>query len=381
MSIKVLNITEEGRGGGPLNRIVQVAHELKSHDIETIVVFPLKNSKGFKEKLTKKEVNFKQIRLHRLTKDIKHLLKYILLFPFEIAAIKRIIKKEDIDIVHCNGAWQIKGIIASYFSNTKSLWHMNDSQSARLVQWLFKWMSPLSDGFIFASNRTFSYYKNLNKNIDKKTSILAQAPVNFEKFDIKTASVLQEYHGKKILSVGYINENKGFHKLIKAFHETQKHFTDETHLFIVGTVFPNQQTYQDKLTKMVEDLGLDNVHFLGYRSDIAELQNAVDLYVCCSDFEASPISVWEALACGNPVLATDVGDIGHLFKGKELIKVVDINDVTSLAKEMQALLEQKPTLENQKELRLSAKKHFALSKNVMAHVNIYEGLINAKHSK
>ncbi len=381
MLIKVLNITEEGRGGGPLNRIAQVADEIKSYDIETLVLFPKNNADGFKSKLKKSKVKFKQISLHRLTKELNHLVKYILLFPFEVALIRRIIKKEKIDIVHCNGAWQIKGIIASYLSPTKSVWHMNDSQSATIVKWLFKLMSPFSDGFIFASKRTFNYYKNLSKDIDKKTFTIAQAPVNFEKFNIQPASALEKFKGKKILTVGYINENKGFHKLLKAFEIVQKQNEEEVHLFIVGTIFPNQKTYYEKLTKLSESLSLKNVHFLGFRKDIAELQNAADLYVCCSDFEASPISVWEALACGNPVASTDVGDIAHIFGDDELIRVVAIDDELSLGNEMVYLLEQKPTEKQQKALRLKAKNHFDLSTNVMEHVNIYRKLFEANSSR
>jgi glycosyltransferase involved in cell wall biosynthesis len=43
--------------------------------------------------------------------------------------------------------------------------------------------------------------------------------------------------------------------------------------------------------------------------------SAADAMLLCSDWEGSPTSVKEALACNLPVVATDVGDIRELFRG------------------------------------------------------------------
>ena len=43
--------------------------------------------------------------------------------------------------------------------------------------------------------------------------------------------------------------------------------------------------------------------------------NAADAMILCSDWEGSPTSVKEALACNLPVVATNVGDIGEIMSG------------------------------------------------------------------
>lgn len=43
--------------------------------------------------------------------------------------------------------------------------------------------------------------------------------------------------------------------------------------------------------------------------------SAADALLLCSDYEGSPTSVKEALACNRPVVSTEVGDVGELLNG------------------------------------------------------------------
>ena len=43
--------------------------------------------------------------------------------------------------------------------------------------------------------------------------------------------------------------------------------------------------------------------------------SAADAMLLCSDYEGSPTSIKEALACNLPVVATEVGDVGELLSG------------------------------------------------------------------
>jgi glycosyltransferase involved in cell wall biosynthesis len=64
----------------------------------------------------------------------------------------------------------------------------------------------------------------------------------------------------------------------------------------------------EDMRALSRELGLsDRVDFLGIRSDVLALMQAADAFVLASWFEAMPIVLLEAAACGLPGVVTDVG--------------------------------------------------------------------------
>ena len=50
-------------------------------------------------------------------------------------------------------------------------------------------------------------------------------------------------------------------------------------------------------------------YFLGNRDDITELLHKSSLFALLSDWEGLPLSILEAMRCGLPILASDVGGV------------------------------------------------------------------------
>ena len=101
---------------------------------------------------------------------------------------------------------------------------------------------------------------------------------------------------------------KGTHILVKAVAKVKKIYGNDFTLLIVGKLEP--KSYRDYVEELVRGLGLtDNVKSLGYVENklLPLLYNTADITVAPSYSEGGPLVTPESLACGTPVVATDVG--------------------------------------------------------------------------
>ena len=79
------------------------------------------------------------------------------------------------------------------------------------------------------------------------------------------------------------------------------------------------------------------LHLLGHRTDIPQLTAALDVATCCSTGEGFPNIIGEAMACGVPIVTTDVGDAAVVMAGAGL--VIPPADAPALAAAWRGLLE------------------------------------------
>lgn len=110
----------------------------------------------------------------------------------------------------------------------------------------------------------------------------------------------------------------------------------DLHWLIIGDG-PEKSKIQD----WVKQHGVeDRVHLLGTRHDTPRLVAALDVFTLCSLNEASPVSILEALACGVPVVSTDVGSIGESVIEGQTGYLVPSEDTDSFAQAMETMLGQ-----------------------------------------
>lgn len=137
---------------------------------------------------------------------------------------------------------------------------------------------------------------------------------------------------KFIASIGELDDNKNHITVIKALATLgRKDFK-----YVVCGVGPNK----DMLLAEAECTGLkENVILAGYRSDIPDVLNAADIFVFPSLHEGMPVSALEAMACGLPIICSEIrgnvdiireGDNGYLFQP---------SDVETLARKLEYLLD------------------------------------------
>lgn len=90
----------------------------------------------------------------------------------------------------------------------------------------------------------------------------------------------------------------------------------------------------------VERLGLTSVvRFLGKVNVVADLLRSADLYLLPSESESFGLSALEAMACGVPVIGTDVGGLPEVVQDGESGALVAVGDVEAMALRTVELLE------------------------------------------
>lgn len=330
----------EGRFGEPQARITAVAEKLKNDGIETIVVFPKDDSKSFHERLTEKSIQTRRLRLHRLTKQKSHLIKYVIFFIPELFSLYKCFKKERVDIVHCNGSWQIKGIIAGRLAGTKVAWHLNDTSVPNFINIVFNFLALyFCDAFITAGERVRAYYFN-DQRFFQKQIVEIQALVDTFVFDpekVKEDRKIADYPGLKIVTVANINPVKGIEYFVE-MASILNGLYDNLSFFVVGSQLANQKSYTDKISGLTKKYDLKNLHFYGPSDNVPSVLKATDVYVCSSIAEASPISVWEAMSMGKAIVSTDVGDVARFIIEGESGYIVPIKNAPTMAEKVGLLV-------------------------------------------
>src|SRR5207244_1546991 len=92
------------------------------------------------------------------------------------------------------------------------------------------------------------------------------------------------------------------------------------------------------LRSLVDRLGIaDRVRFGGWWDDLEAVYYGSDVIALSSDNEGTPVCLIEALACGRPVIATDVGGVPDLLEEGRLGILVPPRDDAAFAEALLAV--------------------------------------------
>jgi glycosyltransferase involved in cell wall biosynthesis len=110
---------------------------------------------------------------------------------------------------------------------------------------------------------------------------------------------------------------------------------DELYMGMSGSV-----SYKYEVEALVDDLGLrKNCIFAGNKQDVENWYSLCDLTVLPSLFEGTPNVALESMACGVPVVATDVSDNRFVIPDERAGFIVPLDDEACLAERICRLLE------------------------------------------
>ena len=231
--------------------------------------------------------------------------------------LKHLVKNGNYDIVHCHtpNASVITRLVCRKFRKKNGLkvfytahgFHFH--QGAPRRNWMFfypieRFCSRFTDKLITINREDYELAKKKFKA--KDVHYVPGVGIDLSRFEgigVDRAAKRREIGVPEdaffILSVGELNENKNHGVVIRALAELRDH---RLHYGIAGI-----GDKKEALLKLAADLGIpDQLHLLGYRRDIPELNYAADIFCFPSFREGLAKSVMEAMACGLPVVCSKI---------------------------------------------------------------------------
>ena len=256
-------------------------------------------------------------------------------------ALEDLIKKEDIDIIHGHYLFPA-GAAAVEVGNKHNIKTYVTAHGSDMFE-LYKskpFMRPTIKKVLKNADGIFAVSKALRQEIIATgvSGIAEKTKLSWNSVDITKFSLKDDDSFKKefglfdkpiVLFVGNLIKRKN----VGALLEAKKIAKSDYYLVIVG-----DGPLSKKLRKKVEDENISDVIFTGSRTDVENIIPNCDFLVLPSFSESFGLVLIEALACGKPVIGSDVGGISEIIND-DVGLLVNPNDVSSISNSIDKLVD------------------------------------------
>jgi len=157
-----------------------------------------------------------------------------------------------------------------------------------------------------------------------------------------------------ILSVGELQTRKNHEVMIRAVAKLNN---PKVRYMICG-----RGELLESLQKLAEELGIcDRVSFLGYRKDVPQIMRAADIYAHPSKREGLGLASLEAMACGLPLVTSNVQGIPDYVENGFTGFMCDPTDVDGFAEHLQLLIRGKNLRERMVQTNLQQSDRYSVA--------------------
>lgn len=233
--------------------------------------------------------------------------------------LKRVIKREQFDIINCHTP--VGGLLGRLAARklrrngTKVLYTAHGFhfyKGAPLKNWLMyypaeRFCSRFTDTLITINQEDYSLAKRKMKA--KRIEYVPGVGINLSRFDNvsidrgrKRRELGVPENAFLLVSVGEVNKNKNHQVIVRAMAKLNN---PNVHYAIAGI-----GDQEESLKRLAESFGIEKqLHLLGYRKDIPEIDSVAD--ACCfpSLREGLGLGAIEGMACGLPIITSNVHGI------------------------------------------------------------------------
>jgi len=168
-----------------------------------------------------------------------------------------------------------------------------------------------------------------------KSSTITIGTQEFE--EVKPSELRQDSNQQTesvFINIGSFVPEKNHLGLVDIFEDYLKR-TNKGYLWLVG-----DGQMRAKIEEKIKQLGLSGrITLLGYRNDAVSLLKAADCLVMPSFIEGLPGVILEAMACGKPVIASNVGGISEAVLDEQTGFLLKPNDTPGFVHSMKLVME------------------------------------------
>jgi len=260
-----------------------------------------------------------------------------------IKQLKEIIDEEKFEIIHTHTPMgsvvtRIAALKTRKENNTRVIYTAHGFhfyKGAPILNWILfypieKVLSKYTDTLITINKEDYELAKKKMKTI--QIEYVPGVGVDESKFDfimseeekkeLRKKLVLQE-NDFVIIYTAELNKNKNQIMAINAMRELVKEDAN-IHLLLVG-----QGDLREYYESKVKQYSLENnIHFLGYRTDVPKLLKISDLAISTSKREGLPVNLIESIVVGLPIVATNCRGNKDLINNNGYI--IEINNTKRL---------------------------------------------------
>ena len=193
----------------------------------------------------------------------------------------------------------------------------------RLTSWLARWLFPrllrLADKVVVVNQEVERLVMDLG--VSPQQVVLIPNGVNTDYFRPPSAEEKAACRGRidiaadktLVLFVGRLVPEKGVDVLLQAWEQLPQGVRSGTLLLLVG-----DGAEREKLLHMIGSLGLqESVELAGEKQNVRDYYWAADVFVLPSRTEGLSVALNEAMSCGLPVIASNVGGSPDVVKEHE----------------------------------------------------------------
>ena len=216
--------------------------------------------------------------------------------------------------------------------------HQGGSLSGWLMYYPIEWvMAKFTDQLITINDEDFERGKRLGARATYKVNGVGITVSDYQLRDYEAKFNRYKYDLAKddfvILMIAEVNKNKNHQQMIQAV-ELLKQRGKSVKVLCAG-----EGSLFDEVVAEVEKRGLsDSIHMLGYRTDIKELIGVSDIGILLSYREGLPRNIMELMACGKPVIGTNIRGIRDLVIDGETGFLVPVGDAVTTANCIEKLM-------------------------------------------